>query len=186
MTEEIRETGETSGEENPEINAMTAALQKMAKESGEKPQQSAQAERVKSPEELKFEGLAEEFHRLNILNDPLLNDPDAEKQLNDFLQSEDPEKVAIVKLREAASKLAVLQAQFYASETAKEEKDKEGWMATAGKNIAFLEPIFKDLGLVMPRNQQEAKDLKPRKFLNFENWQKLAEALKAKEKEEEK
>lgn len=158
-------------------------------------------EKIKSPEELRFERLSEDARDRSIEgNYPYDGAPEELEEIyqnslrGGYWDSGDPEKMAVFKLEEIKSKINLLIVPLYILETWDEHKQKESYLEQAKnfvigakKNfwekkkedrIAELQPILSEIGVSVPQTVEEVKDLR-NSIISFENFRKLIEKYKA-------
>ena len=158
-------------------------------------------EKVKSPEELKFEELVADSRTRSLEgNYAFVETPEDEREVHQesmrgaYWESGDPEKMAMFKLQEARVNLGLLAMSLDTlanwDERQKEKgylerakifvkEQKKGWKESRDKHIKELEPILSELGLAIPQTAEEARALKI-SVISLENLQKLVKKYKTK------
>lgn len=157
-------------------------------------------EKVKSQEESRFEELVADARNRSLEgNYTFVETEEDEKAVHQesmrgaYLESGDPEKMAMFRLQEVKINLGSL-AMSLDTLTNWDERQKEKgvlgraavfvkgwkkrWEKGRSKRIAELEPTLSELGLTMPQTAEEARTLK-RQIVSSENLQKLATRYKA-------
>jgi hypothetical protein len=157
-------------------------------------------EKVKSSEELRFEELVADARNRSLEgNYAFAETEEDEKAVNQesmrgaYLESGDPEKMAMYRLQEAKINLGSL-AMSLDTLANWDERQKEkgvleraavfakgwkkGWEKGRSERVAELEPILSELGLPAPQTAEEARALKSQ-IVSSENLQKLAAKYKA-------
>lgn len=157
-------------------------------------------EKVKSPEELKFEKLVADARNRSLEgNYAFVETEEDEKAVHQecmrgaYLESGDPEKMAMFRLQEAKLNLGALAMSLDTLTDWDERQKDKGLLERAAdlvkgfkkvqekfktECIAKLEPILSELGLTIPQTAEEARTLKSQ-IVSLENLQKLATKYKA-------
>lgn len=160
---------------------------------------SASKEQAKSPEELRFEKLAEDArHRPLEGNYAFVETEEDEQEVHKrsmrgaYWESDDPEKMAMFTLVGVRNDLEILAISLKTlakwDETQKRKSYieqamvvakgwKKRWERDKDERIAKLQPILSELGLSVPQTAEDAKALKAG-IISFKNSQKLAEKYK--------
>ena len=157
-------------------------------------------EKMKSPEELKFEELVADASSRSLEGNYIFVETEEdEKAVHEksmrgaYLESGDPEKMAMFRLQEAKINLGSLAMSLDTLanwDERQKEKElieraavfvkgwKKGWEKGKTERIRELEPVLTELGLTMPQTAEEARALK-NQIVSLENLQKLAGKYKA-------
>ena len=157
-----------------------------------------QQEKVKSPEELRFDALVEDARGRSLEGNYAGADTDKDEQevhqesmLGAYLESGDPEKMAMYKLQELKIELSKLESSLMTLARWDKKREDPNYSDRAEGNIkafekvrdgdiARLELMLSELGLELsiPQTVEEARALKGN-VVNFENLQKIANKYKA-------
>ncbi len=182
--------GESSGP-SPEEIGMDSSLKK---EGG---MDMGQQEKVKSPEELRFDALVEDARGRSLEGNYAGADTDKDEQevhqesmLGAYLESGDPEKMAMYKLQELKIELSKLESSLMTLVRWDKKREDPNYSDRAevtikeyekvrDRDIAKLELMLSELGLELsiPQTVEEARALKGN-VVNFENLQKIANKYK--------
>jgi hypothetical protein len=168
------------------------------------PEENSENEKEKSPEELKFEQLLEKARHMPLEPNPEpgISDKQAYKESmrGAFLDSGDPEKMAIFRLHEAKLNLDGLTGDMRILENWEENKKdksymervrafvggwKKEWEGARKEHIARLKPTLKIMAQPLPKNLEEARDLRE-KIMTFNNWQAIVDLYEVQNKNAEK
>lgn len=159
----------------------------------------APQEKTESTEKSKFEELATDAKERSLEGSytGAVTEEDEKKIHQEsmrgaYLESDNPEKIAMFKLREAKDALDSLAMVLNTLEKwdgrqkkleemgqsldGREEKKKK-WEEARDERITKLNPILSELGLAIPQTAEEAKTL-DKNIVNSGNWQKLVEKYK--------
>lgn len=174
------------------------------------PQQEGQAEKIKSPEELRFEELVEQSKHMPLEPDygpseygePEISDNEAYNRSlrGAFLESGDPEKMAIFRMREAKQNLDHYAATMRVLDNWDERKKdetlwertkahvggwKKEWQQKQDETYKKLKPAMLRMGETTPVDLIEARERREN-LMSFEHWQNLVDWYKEKKENKKK